>query len=463
MNDEQVADKKVSTVSEYVIQLNKVLASQRGRIKGEVVSIKVVGSAAYYTIKDSDGNAKLDCTTWLNVYQANGIELKVGDEIVVTGAPEFYAPYGRFSFRATSIEYAGEGDLKRAFEKLKAELEAEGLLDESRKRPIPFLPKKIGIITSMSSGVVIHDFMSNLDQHGYKIKTCDSKVEGKEAVLDLLAAVRTMARQDIEILVVIRGGGAIESFQAFNTESVVRAIASFKVPVITGIGHDVDVTLAQLVADIGASTPTAVAETLNAQWDGLESFINDAHSRTLGRFRSALDERSRYIHESRNDISRAYNRQLSSARKIISDASFKSTSLFRRLSQRVRDVNAALQGVMGTMKTTLRTRSLYLSGIPFKLTSALQSDMNAIEKDLTQSGRSLARSQAIAVKAASKQLGNLERAIAGHDPARNIRLGYSLSYVNGKLARHVANIAPGDVVTTKLTDGEFTSAVKEVK
>lgn len=463
MTDEGVTDKKTSTVSEYIIRLNKVLTAQRGRIKGEVVSIKVVGSAAYYTIKDGDGNAKLDCTTWLNVYQANGIELKVGDEIVVTGAPEFYAPYGRFSFRASSIEYAGEGDLKRAFEKLKAELEAEGLLDESRKRPMPFLPKKIGIITSMSSGVVIHDFISNLDQHGYKIKTCDSKVEGKEAVLDLLAAIRTMAKQDIQVLVVIRGGGAIESFQAFNTESVVRAVVGFKVPVITGIGHDVDVTLTQLVADIGCSTPTAVAEALNAQWDGLESLINDAHNKTLGRFRSTLDERSRYITESGNGILRAYNRGLSAARKVISDASFKSTSLFRKLSQRVRDVNAALQGVMGTMKTTLRTKSLYLSSIPVKLTTILQSDINAVERDLSQSGRSLIRSQANAVKSASKQLGSLERAIAGHDPARNIRLGYSLSYVNGKLARHVADVAPGDVIITKLTDGEFTSAVKEVK
>lgn len=463
MTDEQSADKKASTVSEYAVQLNKALSSQPGRIKGEVVSIKVAGSSAYYTIKDGDGNAKLDCATWLNVYQANGIQLEVGDEIIVTGVPEFYAPFGRFSFRASAIEYAGEGDLKRAFEKLKAELEAEGLLDESRKRPMPFLPKKIGIITSMSSGVVIHDFMSNLDQHGYKIKTCDSKVEGKEAVLDLLAAIRTMSKQDIEVLVIIRGGGAIESFQSFNTESVVRAVASFKVPVITGIGHDVDVTLTQLVADIGSSTPTAVAEALNAQWDGLGSLIDDAYNRTLGRFRSALDERSRYIHQSGNDILRAYNRRLSTARKVISDASFKSTSLFRRLSKRVRDVSAALQGVMGTMRTTLRTKSLYLSSIPVKLTSSLQSDMNAVEKDLAQSGRSLARSQAIAVKAASKQLASLERAIAGHDPARNIRLGYSLSYINGKLARHVADVAPGDVIITKLTDGEFTSAVKEVK
>lgn len=463
MTDGEVTDKKVSTVSEYVIRLNKVLIAQQGRIKGEVVSIKLTESIAYYTIKDSDGGAKLDCTTWMNVYRANGIELKMGDEIVVTGAPEFYAPYGRFSFRASSIEYAGEGDLKRAFEKLKRELEAEGLLNESRKRPMPFLPKKIGIITSMSSGVVIHDFMSNLDPHGYKIKTCDSKVEGKEAVLDLLTAIHTMAKQDIEVLVIIRGGGAIESFQAFNTESVVRAVAGFKVPVITGIGHDVDITLTQLVADIGCSTPTAVAEALNAQWDGLKSFINDAYGRTLGRFRSTLDERSRYISESGSNIFRVYGRRLSSARSVISDASFKSTSLFRRLSQRVRNVNAALQSVMGSMKTTLRAKSSYLNNTPAKLTFALTLGMEAVGKNLAQSGHSLVRSQAIAIKAASRQLSSFERAITGHDPARNIRLGYSLSYVNGKLARHIADIAPGDVITTKLTDGEFTSTVKEVK
>ena len=118
------------------------------------------------------------------------------------------------------------------------------------------------MVTSMS-GVVIQDFTANLSRHGFKVLTVDSRVEGKDAIHDLLAAIRTMAKQDIEVLVIMRGGGSWESLQAFNTESVVRAVGGFKVPVLTGIGHDVDRTLTEMVADVGRSTPTAVAEALN--------------------------------------------------------------------------------------------------------------------------------------------------------------------------------------------------------
>lgn len=451
------------SVAQYLLGLNKVLVAQRGRIKGEVTSINNSGKGVYFTIKDKEQDAKLDCSTWLNVYQANGIDLKVGDEIIVTGAPEVYAPYGRFSFRAKTIEYAGEGALKRAFDELRVKLLTEGLLDEARKRALPILPKKIGLITSMSSGVVIHDFSSNLDRHGYKILTCDSKVEGKEAVHDLLAAMNTMSKQDIEMLVIIRGGGSIEALQAFNTESVVRAIAGFKVPVLTGIGHEVDVTLAQLVADKGASTPTAVAETLNSQWDGLRSEIDAAESKTFGRLRSALQEKARFIDNSTGAVFRTYEKRLSSARTTISDASLKATSLFRGLSDRVRSANAGLQAALGVMRTTLRSQKSYLNKTPSKLASALNSNLQGIKKKISSTGQRLASNQSQIIKASDKRLKEFERSIGFNDPARNLRLGYSLSYVNGKLARHLSDVTVGDNLNTRLADGDLISEVKELK
>jgi exodeoxyribonuclease VII large subunit len=457
------AEKKSLSVSEYISRLNRTLSTQGGRVKGEVVNIKIVGSSAYYTIKDSEQNAKLDCATWLNVYQANGIDLQVGDEIIITGTPEYYAPYGRFNFRATAIEYAGEGDLKRAFEKLKAELEAEGLLDTARKRPLPLLPKKIGIITSMSSGVVIHDFSSNLDRHGYKITTCDSKVEGKEAVLDILAAIRAMSKQDIELLVIIRGGGSPESFQAFNTESVVRAVAEFNVPVITGIGHDVDVTLTQLVADFGASTPTAVAATLNAQWEGLRSEIEAAESNTLGHFRNLLREKSRQIDDMSRIVIRGYDMQVTAAREIISSASLKATSLFRNLANRVNAANAGLQAALGTMRTTLRTKRVHLSKAPSKLTTTIDTNLMQVNRRITGTGVRLAANQSQVVNASKRRLKDYERLVSVNDPARNLRLGYSLSYIGGKLARQLADVKVGDMLSTTLADGDLISEVKELK
>lgn len=456
-------EKKSLSVAEYIVQLNRALGTQQGRIKGEVISFKTSGSAVYYTIKDKTQEAKLDCMTWLNVYQANGIQLKVGDEIIVTGAPEIYAPYGRFNFKASAIEYAGEGDLKRAFEELKARLEAEGFLQESRKRALPYLPKKIGIITSMSSGVVIHDFSSNLDRHGYKILTCDSKVEGKEAVLDILAAIRTMAKQNIDVLVIIRGGGAPESFQAFNTESVVRAVAGFKVPVITGIGHEVDVTLSQLVADFGASTPTAVAATFNAQWEGLRSEIESAESGTLGRFQSLLHEKSRRIDDMSSAVIRGYDQQINAARKIISDASLKATSLFRTLATRVNAANAGLQAVLGTMRTTLRARRAYLDKLPTQLIGAMDTNLNQVSSGISNAGIRIASKQRQAISGSTRRLKDFGRLISVNDPARNLRLGYSLSYVNGKLARELSDVKVGDMLSTTLANGDLISEVKELK
>jgi len=456
-------EKKSLGVAEYIVQLNRTLGAQHGRIKGEVISVKISGSAVYYTIKDKSQEAKLDCMTWLNVYQANGIQLKVGDEIIVTGAPEMYAPYGRFNFKASTIEYAGEGDLKRAFEQLKAQLEAEGLLEESRKRALPLLPKKIGIITSMSSGVVIHDFSSNLDRHGYKVLTCDSKVEGKEAVLDILAAIRTMAKQDIELLVIIRGGGSPESFQAFNTESVVRAVAAFKVPVITGIGHDVDVTLTQLVADFGASTPTAVASTLNTQWEGLRSDIEAAESSTLGRFRNLLQEKSRRVDDMSSTVLRSYDKQISGAKTIISEASLKATSLFRNLANRVNAANAGLQAALGTMRTTLRGKRTYLSKVPAKLTATIDTNLKQVSSKISTTGARIATRQRQAMITSDRRLKDFGRLISVNDPARNLQLGYSLSYVNGKLARQLSDVKVGDTLSTRLVNGDLISEVKELK
>jgi exodeoxyribonuclease VII large subunit len=456
-------EKKSLSISEYILQLNRTLGTYYGRIKGEVISVKESGSAVYYTLKDKKQEAKLDCMTWLNVYKANSLHLKVGDEVIVSGAPEIYAPYGRFNFKANTIEYAGEGDLKRAFDKLKAQLDTEGLLQESRKRALPFLPKKIGIITSMSSGVVIHDFSSNLDRHGYKIFTCDSKVEGKEAVLDILAAIRTMAKRDIEVLVIIRGGGAPESFQAFNTESVVRAVAAFKVPVITGIGHDVDVTLTQLVADVGASTPTAVAATFNAQWEGLKSEIEAAEASTLGHFRNILHERSRLISDTSNTIIRNYEKQITAAQRIVSDASLRATSLFRNLADRVHAANAGLQSALGVMRTTLRSQYTYLKKTTSSLTARLSSDIEETKKEINNTGMRAALRQHHAIKTSEKSLKDFERLISINDPARNLRLGYSLSYMNGKLVRQIQDIGIGDILRTQLMNGNLISEVKELK
>lgn len=473
-----------SSVAAYIGKLNKVLAGQQGRVKGEVTSAKQTGKAIYFTIKDKDDQAKLDCLVWVSTYQMMGVKLNVGDEIIVTGYPDIYAPYGKFSFKASTIEYAGEGALKQAYDKLKAALAHEGMFARDRKRPLPALPTKIGLITSMS-GVVIQDFTTNLSRHGFNVMTVDSRVEGKDAIHDLLAALRTMSKQDIEVLVIMRGGGSWESLQAFNTESVVRAIANFKVPVITGIGHDVDVTLSEMVADIGRSTPTAVAQAINEPWDGLASSVELLQRETIGAFSSLITQESTELDDSTHRIFRLYERQLATARTTIGNLSTTLSSLFTALARRIRDANAALLRATGIMKSNIRMKRTYLEQLPGKLQQHTNTAMLKVKRTMREDFSNIARrqqkalqvsnqsmieymnraakGQGAAISRAKQLLPSLERVVSTNDPKRTMRLGYSLSYSNGKLIRAKADIAPGETVTTTLLDGQFTSEVKRVE
>lgn len=460
MDEFSQATNDALSVSSYITRLNRSLSAQGGRVKGEVTSVKVYPKTVYFDIKDDV--AVLGCMMWLNSYHTNGIELKAGDEIIVTGVPNVYPASGKMSFMANTIEYAGEGALKQAYDRLKKQLEAEGLLSADRKRSMPEFPRKIGLITSMR-GVVIQDFSTNLSRHGFKIKTIDSRVEGKDAIHDLLASISTMRKQDIDVLVIIRGGGSLESLQAFNTESIVRAIANFKVPVITGIGHDVDETLSQLVADIGVSTPTAVAEVFNAPWDGLNEALSLHENKILGHFRSALRSRSQRISADTNNIFRTYERQLSDTKNRINTTSTKLTRAFHSLSRRVRNANAALLRVVGIMRTNMKIKVAYLRRAPNKIAANYRANLNTVNDHMTNDATIIIRKQRKAQQDSAKSIQAFERSIKNNDPTRNIKLGYSISYIGGKIARNIADLSPGQVVTTRLIDGEFTSEIKELK
>jgi exodeoxyribonuclease VII large subunit len=149
-------------------------------------------------------------------------------------------------------------------------------------------PERIGVITS-KQGAVIHDFLNNIGKYGFKIEMIDSRVEGQEAIKDLLSAIRTFKKKNIDVLVVIRGGGSLESLQPFNNEILVREIIDFPIPIIAGIGHDKDVPLFTLAADASESTPTAVANLLNESWDQALLFLERYERSIIGRYEMILD------------------------------------------------------------------------------------------------------------------------------------------------------------------------------
>ena len=274
-------EEKVFTVAEFIAFLNVNLKSTKVKIIGEVGEVKFGPTGhVYFTLKDDKDGAMLNCIIWSHKYKLFGVKLETGMKVLIFGNPEIYAPSGRFSFITDTIELAGEGELKKQYDELKRRLEKEGIFALENKRAIPKYPQKIGLITA-KQGAVIHDFLQNIGKFGFKTIFIDSRVEGQGAVEDILNSIKTLRKKDIDVLVIIRGGGSMESLMPFNNEMIIREIVGFPVPVIVGIGHDKDIPLVCLAADKSESTPTAVANLLNESWDKALLFLERQEKTTL--------------------------------------------------------------------------------------------------------------------------------------------------------------------------------------
>ena len=248
-------------------------------IEGEISELKPSGTQwLYVTIKDASSVIKLFGTQWeINNWKS----LEVGMKVHVSGVARTYAPYGTLSISVSRIVPAGEGAHKQAFEKLKKQLETEGLFDQSRKRELPAFPQKIGLITAKNSQAY-NDFVKVLAHRmgGIKILFAPVLVQGEVAPALICKAIQYFNREhvDLDALIICRGGGSQEDLQAFNDESVARAIFASAIPTITGVGHEGDTTLADLVADVRASTPSNAAELLVRE---REAMIQHIHMLTM--------------------------------------------------------------------------------------------------------------------------------------------------------------------------------------
>ena len=279
---------KIFSVSEYIDILNTELKKYRAKIIGEVSEISFGPTGhVYFSLKDEKDGSIIKCIIWKSIYSIYGIKLKIGDKIIAFGSPSMHPLYG-FSFIAETIEYAGEGTLEKEYKRLKKKLTEQGAFAEIRKRPILKYPQKIGVITSRQ-GAVLADFLNNLGKFGFKIKMIDSRVEGQVAVADLLSSIRTFVKQDIDVLVIIRGGGSLESMMAFNNELLVMEIVNFPVPVVLGIGHHKNEPLAALAADVSVSTPTAAANLLNESWKHAMLLLEKHERDTIGFYGNVLE------------------------------------------------------------------------------------------------------------------------------------------------------------------------------
>ena len=225
----------------------------------------------YFVIKDDESLIK--CVLFS---RGSGKEnLKDGNQIIAEGKMSVYQPRGEIQFIAETIHSQGEGTLQQKFEELKSSLEAQGLFDESRKREIPKMPKKVGIVTS-KTGSVIQDII-NVIQRRYpnlKLIIADTRVQGDEAANSITESISSLNKLDIDVIVLARGGGSIEDLWPFNEEKVAREIFKSKIPIISAIGHETDFTISDLVADLRAPTPSAAAEIISPDVDYLNELIS---------------------------------------------------------------------------------------------------------------------------------------------------------------------------------------------
>ena len=262
------------SVSAAMQMAKQSLESVTVRIVGEVseVSVKAGYKAAYFTVKDQ--NAALPCMMWNNRYRSAGVQLAVGQLVEIAGRFTLYAAKGRMNFDVFSLNLAGEGDLRLKVANIAKKLQAEGLTDPARKRPIPAFPECIGLVTSPRSAAV-HDVLRTLRRRFpvATVKLAGVPVEGANAPAGIIEGLRCVVAAGSQVVLVVRGGGSFEDLMPFNDEQLARAIAACPVPVVTGIGHEVDTSIADMVSDLRASTPTAAAEAVSPSTESLDSLF----------------------------------------------------------------------------------------------------------------------------------------------------------------------------------------------
>ncbi len=434
---EEMGESAIS-VSEFVGMLDTMLRTNfRGtRVQGEIVGFKRNPNGhAYFEIKDK--SSILRCAVFKNSYELSGIELEDGMEVIVTGEPNYHKQYG-FSFIGQTVELCGEGALKKAYEKLKKKFEQEGLLAQERKRELPKLPKRIGLITSRS-GAAIGDFTTNVGNYGYKIIFHHSSVEGANALVDLESALTTMAKKDIDVLVIVRGGGSLESLQAFNNEKIVRMIADFPVPVVAGVGHEQDETLTTLVADVGVSTPTAAAHAVRDSWDRVDKFISSSEQYIL----------------------RSFEKALSGKKMQLSQQEFAVKNIFDTILQDAKDLFAKFDFGVQKLQNEITSKKRVLQNNLGQLSHSLDKIVLNYNRTIQDASNVLLGFQSV-LETNKKQIIFYEKTLSNYDPKNQLARGYSITTdKSGKVVRSKKQIKKGDEIITQLTDGTVKSKVEK--
>lgn len=319
----QKSDDQVFSVSQLTQSIKFILEQTFDDVSivGEISNFKPYSSGHwYFNLKDE--NAVISCVMWKGLNNYVFFKPQDGMKVILRGRVTVYPPRGNYQFDARSMQPAGEGELQAAFERLKRKLFEEGLFDEIHKKPIPSFPHKIGLITSID-GAALRDMISVASR---RFPLCElilspCKVQGSGSAEEIVESIELLNKQqNIDIIILARGGGSIEDLWSFNEEIVARAIFKSKVPIITGIGHEIDFTIADFVADLRAPTPSAAMELATPDIEAIKENILsiltnnfDIIFRTHKKYReSLLRITNSYFYKYPLDIVRKYQQQIDS-------------------------------------------------------------------------------------------------------------------------------------------------------
>ena len=443
------AESRACSVTQAMNAAKRGLEQIRLRVVGEVSQVTDAEryKAVYFDVRDK--TASMPCIMWRNVYRASGVALQQGMLVEMDGRFSAYPARGSLQFSVSRLALAGEGDLRMQVARIAAKLEAQGLMDPSRKRRVPALPRRIALVTS-PHGKAVHDVVRTLRRR-YPLAELlffGVKVEGEDAAAQMADALREAGAQDPppDVVLLVRGGGSYEALMPFNDEALAHAVAACPVPVATGIGHEPDNSICDMVADLRCSTPTAAAEAVT---------------------RISADDLASKVENARGQLAQALVHRLQAAA--------------HRLDRlRLRPVWQDERYVLGAFAQSLDDLSMRLSrAIP----DAVACDARRLElawQRLEHAGSTLGRVQAQSCrslreallragpaveKSARAKLSLQAARLDALSPLKTLSRGYSIAYgADGKtVVDSVDKAAAGDALLVQVRDGQMACTVDEVR
>ena len=435
-----------------IFSVRDLVAAIRTQVEREYTDIWVEGEISnyrpaesghlYFTLKDD--NAQLRVVIWRTQARLLRFKPENGLQVIARGRVTVYDQRGELQLSAEYLEPKGAGALQIAFEQLKAKLAAEGLFDRDRKKPIPRLPRRIGIVTS-PRGAALHDMLNILRRRHESVGVLifPAQVQGDAAAAEVASGVRFFNRaKSVDVIVIARGGGSLEDLAAFNDEGLARVIAASEIPVISAIGHETDFTIADFVADLRAPTPSAAAEVVIESKRQLEELVETLRRRLARAARYQLQQIKLRLTELSQHGAFARMREAIRRREQRVD------ELVYRLAQAEQKIIQAQMRRLSVASTRLRHLDLRLR-------------LNYFHKQLDTQSASMQNAMRTGLTQRRARLDHLTAQLQALSPTNILERGYALVFdADGNLVKDAAQVKSGDEITAQLAKGKLGAVVK---